>query len=62
MESSVVSINIGKYNICHRPDEAILFVMVEACLCLENILFFRTLNEFILIIMAKIPIAKCHLN
>ena len=40
----------GKYNIFHRPDEAMLFVMVKACLHIQNILLFRTLKEFILII------------
>ena len=31
--------NIGKYNIFQRPNKAMLFVMVKACLSLENILF-----------------------
>ena len=32
----------------HRPDEAMLFGMVKACLCLEIYLFFRTLETFVL--------------
>ena len=34
-----------KYNIFHRPDEVILFVMVKACLHLKNILLFRALQS-----------------
>ena len=45
MVPSVVSINIGKYNICHRPDEAMLFIMVKVTLHLINILLFRTLKD-----------------
>ena len=51
MVQSVISINIDKYNIFHRPDEAMLFFMVKACLCLQNMLSFRTLKEFFLIII-----------
>ena len=39
MVSSVVGLNIGKYSIFHRPDKAMLFVMVKACLPLKIILF-----------------------
>ena len=35
--------NIGKENTVHRPDEAILFVLVKACLQLEIFLFTETL-------------------
>ena len=45
MVPSVVSINIDKYNIFHRPDEAMLFVMVKACLCLKIIQLFRALKD-----------------
>ena len=48
MVSYVVSINIGKYNVFHRPDEAMLFVMVKVCLHLKNILLFRKLKDFLL--------------
>ena len=37
--------NIGKYNISHRPEEGTFFVMVRACLSLENILFFIAFKE-----------------
>ena len=53
MLSSVVSINSDMYNIVQRPDEAMLFVMVKALLCLKNILLFRTLKEFILLNIKK---------
>ena len=39
MLPSVVIVNIGKYNISQRPDEAMLFVMVKACLCLKKICY-----------------------
>ena len=32
--------NFCKYNIFHRPEEAMLFFMVKACLHLELFLFF----------------------
>ena len=47
MVPSVVSINIGKYNIFHTPDEA----MEKVCLHLKNILLFRTLKYFIPLII-----------
>ena len=37
--------NIVKYYIFDRPDEAMLFFMLEACLHLQNILLLRTLKE-----------------
>ena len=42
------------YNIFHRPDEAILFVMVKVCPRLKNILLVRTFKEFIVIIIRMI--------
>ena len=39
-----------KYSIIHRPNEAILLVMVKLCLHLKIILLFTTLNHFILLI------------
>ena len=50
MMPSVVSMNVGKYNIFYRPDEAMLFVIVKACLHLKIILLFITLKDFILLI------------
>ena len=41
MVPSVVIINIHKYNIFYRPDEAMLFVMVKACVGLKIILLFN---------------------
>ena len=46
----VVRINIEKHTIFHRPDEAMLFVMVNTCLHLKNILLLRTLNDVICLI------------
>ena len=51
MVLSVTGINIGRYSIFYRPDEAMLFVMVKACLHLQNILLFITLKKFIPIII-----------
>ena len=48
MVISVVSINIGKYNIFHIPDEAMLYVMMKACICPNIILLFRTFENFAL--------------
>ena len=45
MVPSVLSINIGKHKIFHRHDEAMLFVMLKACLRWKNILLFRSLKE-----------------
>ena len=45
---SVVSINIGKWNIFHRSDEAMLFVMMKAWLHFKIILSFRTFENFFL--------------
>ena len=39
-----------KYNISHRPDEAMLFVIVQICLCYQIIVLFRTQKDFILLI------------
>ena len=44
MVPSVVSVYIVEYNIFHRPDEAMLFVMVKACLCLKHNLFIQNLE------------------
>ena len=52
---SIVGINIGKYIIFHRPDEAMTLVMVKAFPCLRNILLFRNLKDFILL-RAKPPV------
>ena len=43
----VIGRNIGKYNIFHWPDEAMLFVMVKAELHLKIILLDRALKDFI---------------
>ena len=51
MVPSVVCINIGKYNIFHRPDKAMMFVMVKACLCANIILSFRTFENLFFIYM-----------
>ena len=32
----VVSMDIGRYNNFHRPDEDMLFVIVKCCLSLKN--------------------------
>ena len=50
MVPSVVSINFGKDNIFHKPDEAILFVMMKACLHLKIIFLFRTFENTVLFI------------
>ena len=42
--------NIGKYNIFHTPDTAILFVLEKACLCLQILLLFIILENFVLLI------------
>ena len=47
MVPSVVCINIGKYNIFCGPDEAILYVMVKACLHSKIMLLFRTNVNFV---------------
>ena len=40
----------GKYKIFCGPDEAKMFVMVKACLCLKSFwVFFRTFENFVLI-------------
>ena len=39
--------NIGKCNIFHKPNEAMLFVTVKTCLHLQNILLFRILKYYI---------------
>ena len=49
----MASISLGKYNIFHRPEEAILFVMVKACLHYESFLFLRALKEYFLIYAMK---------
>ena len=54
----MVSINIGKYNFFHRPDEAMHYFMVKACRHLQYILLFRTLKEFILITIGFKQIEK----
>ena len=41
---SMLIINIGKCNIFHKPDEAMIPVMLKACLYLKIILLFRTLK------------------
>ena len=46
---SVVSINVGKYSVSHRHDEAMLFVMVKACVCCQIILLFRALKDYFLL-------------
>ena len=43
--------NFGKYNIFHRPDETILFLMVKGCLHLKTFCFLRTEN-FVLLMHA----------
>ena len=40
----------GKFNIFHRPDEAMLFVMVKVCLRLKIYLFYGTFENFVLLI------------
>ena len=42
----VIHINIGKYKISHRLDEAMLFVKMKASLCLKIIPVLRTLKDF----------------
>ena len=49
MVPSMLSIIIGKYNIFHRLDDTMLFVMVKACLHLKIILLLRTFENFVLI-------------
>ena len=50
MVSSMVSINTGNIeNNCLQPDEAMLFVMIKACLHLKVVVLFRTLKDFVLI-------------
>ena len=44
----MVSVNVGKYNTFHRPNEAMLFDMVKTCLHLKNTVLFSTQKEFIL--------------
>ena len=46
--ATVVSTNIVKHNIFHRPDEAILFVMIKAGFLSNIILLFRTFANFVL--------------
>ena len=46
MVPSVVSINIGKYNIFKRPDKALLFVMLKVCIHLKYIQLFITWKDF----------------
>ena len=41
--------NIGRYNIFHRLYEVMLFVMVKACLHLQNILLFKAKKELSLL-------------
>ena len=48
MVASVISINIGKHNIFHRPDVAMLFVMMKACLHWNIFLLFRKFENIIL--------------
>ena len=62
IQKDMVNINIGKYNIFHRPNETILFVMVKVCLHLQNILLFRNLKEFIIITGYKLFLVKCSCN
>ena len=50
---SVISINIGKYNTFHGSDEAMLLVLVKACLQLKIFLIFGTLKDFVLLITTK---------
>ena len=48
-QPSMVSINnISKYHIFFRPDEAMLFVMVKACLHSNYFLFLRVNKDFVL--------------
>ena len=42
--------NFGKYTTLHRPDKAIMFVTVNACLYLEIFLFSRIFENFVLLI------------
>ena len=41
--------NFDKYSICHNSEGAMLFVMVKVCLYLEIFLFFRTIENFVLL-------------
>ena len=45
------SVENVKHEIFHKPNEAMLFVMVKAYLYLKNILLFRTFKEFIFLII-----------
>ena len=46
--SMVVINNIGKCNTFFRPDEAMLFVMVKACLHSNYFLFLRVNKDLVL--------------
>ena len=39
----------GKYKIFLRPNEAMLFVTMKACLCSQNILLFKTIKDLSLL-------------
>ena len=49
--TSVVRKNAGKYKTFFRPDEAMLLVMVKACLHQKNILLSRTLSLFFFFVL-----------
>ena len=56
----VIRVSIGKYNIFHRSDEAMLFIVVKACQ--ENNVLFRTLKEFIFLVIKYIVLVSLALT
>ena len=52
--------NFSKYNIFHKPDEAMLLFMVKACLWLEIFLFYRTFENSIYLISANTLNSACQ--
>ena len=44
MEPLLVILNVSRYNIVHRPEKAMLLIMVKAVLCFQNYFVIHSLE------------------